>query len=336
LKSWRRSLPTIAASNREMQGGGAPRTAGMGYAAGPPFVLSGTPVKSGSGSVGQHMVEMLLEFGYTPEELELRADGAFGERTARTRADIMNQIDLKDKVAVITGGTGGIGLASADRMLRSGATVVLWDKHQAILEQAQKELSGATGFQMDVTDEAAVERATADAMSRFGRIDILVNAAGITAPKTYIVDYPADLWRRILDINLTGTFLCCKAVARHMQKANAGRIVNIASVAGKEGNPFSSAYSASKAGVISFTKSLAKELAATEIRVNCIAPAIIATKNLYHDMPEEMQRLWVSRVPMGRPGRPEEVAAMIAWLASDECSFTTGAAFDLSGGRATY
>ena len=172
--------------------------------------------------------------------------------------------------------------------------------------------------------------------SRHGRIDILVNGAGITAPKTLIVDYPLELWRRIIDINLTGTFLCCKAVVPHMQKANAGRIVNIASVAGKEGNPFSSAYSASKAGVISFTKSLAKELIATGIRVNCIAPAIIATKNLFHDMPEEMQRLWVSRVPMGRPGQPEEAAAMIAWLASDECSFSTGAAFDLSGGRATY
>jgi 3-oxoacyl-[acyl-carrier protein] reductase len=249
---------------------------------------------------------------------------------------VMNQIDLAGKVAIITGGTGGIGFATAQRMQRSGAKVVLWDLQQSALDDTTSRLSGSSGFALDITDEAAVGRAAADAIARHGRIDILVNGAGITAPKTLIVDYPLELWRRIIDINLTGTFLCCKAVVPHMQKANAGRIVNIASVAGKEGNPFSSAYSASKAGVISFTKSLAKELIATGIRVNCINPAIIATKNLFHDMPEEMQRLWVSRVPMGRPGQPEEAAAMIAWLASDECSFSTGAAFDLSGGRATY
>ncbi|MCL4760830.1 MAG: SDR family oxidoreductase, partial [Burkholderiales bacterium] len=139
-----------------------------------------------------------------------------------------------------------------------------------------------------------------------------------------------------VDINLTGTFLVSRAVARHMVAADYGRIVNLGSVAGKEGNPFSAAYSASKAAVHSFTKSLAKELARTGVRVNCVAPAIIATRNLYYEQPEEMRKLWVSRVPMGRPGTPEEVAAMIAWLASEECSFTTGAAFDLSGGRATY
>ena len=248
----------------------------------------------------------------------------------------MNQIDLVDKVAVITGGAGGIGFATADRMLRSGAKVVLWDLQQGPLDNATRALPGTSSQALDITDEAAVGRATADVVSTHGRIDILVNGAGITSPKTLIVDFPLELWRKIVEVNLTGTFLCCKAIVPHMQKANAGRIINIASVAGKEGNPFSSAYSASKAGVISFTKSLAKELAATGIRVNCIAPAIIATQNLFHDMPQEMQKLWVSRVPMGRAGQPEEAAAMIAWLASDECSFSTGAAFDLSGGRATY
>jgi NAD(P)-dependent dehydrogenase (short-subunit alcohol dehydrogenase family) len=235
----------------------------------------------------------------------------------------MNQIDLAHRVAVITGGLGGIGHVTAERMRRSGATVVLWD------------LDPVAG-QVDVTDEASVARATAEVVSKYGRIDILVNAAGVTSQRTAVVDFPLDLWRRIVDINLTGTFLCCRAVVPHMQKAGYGRIVNLASVAGKEGNPYSAAYSAAKAGVISLTKSLGKELAATEIRVNCIAPAIIATKNLFFDMPEEMRRTWVSRVPMGRPGLPEEAAAMIAWLASEECSFSTGAAFDLSGGRATY
>jgi len=235
----------------------------------------------------------------------------------------MNQIDLANRIAVITGGSGGIGVVTAERMRRSGATVVLWD------------LDPAAG-EVDVTDEASVARSTAEAISKHGRIDILVNAAGITSQRTAVVDFPLELWRRIVDINLTGTFLCCRAVVPHMQQAGYGRIVNLASVAGKEGNPYSAAYSAAKAGVISLTKSLGKELAATEIRVNCIAPAIIATKNLFYDMPEEMRRTWVSRVPMGRPGRPEEAAAMIAWLASEECSFSTGAAFDLSGGRATY
>jgi NAD(P)-dependent dehydrogenase (short-subunit alcohol dehydrogenase family) len=248
----------------------------------------------------------------------------------------MNRIDLEGRVAVITGGSGGIGLATAERMLASGAAVVLWDRDEAQLAAAREALGTVHTFVVDVTSEAIVEEATADAIARFGRIDILVNAAGITAPKVTIIDATLEEWRRIFDINMMGTFLCSRAVARHMVKADYGRIVNLGSVAGKEGNPFSAGYSASKAAVISFTKSLAKELAKTGVRVNCVAPAIIATKNLYHDMPEEMQKLWVSRVPMGRPGRPDEVAAMIAWLASEDCSFTTGAAFDLSGGRATY
>jgi 3-oxoacyl-[acyl-carrier protein] reductase len=248
----------------------------------------------------------------------------------------MNQIDLKDRVAVITGGSGGIGMATADRMMKSGASIVLWDRDRATLDMALKELPGAAAFEVDVTDEASVSRATAETMAKFSRIDILVNAAGITSKRTATVDFTADLWRKIVEVNLTGTFFCCKAVVPHMQKAKYGRIVNLGSVAGKEGNPYSAAYSAAKAGVHSLTKSLAKELATSGVIVNCVAPAIIATKNLFYDMPEEMRRTWVSRVPMGRPGNPEEVAAMIAWLASEDCSFTTGAAFDLSGGRATY
>ena len=248
----------------------------------------------------------------------------------------MNRIDLDGRVAVITGGSGGIGLATAKRMLASGARIVLWDRDEASLASARTEIGDAACHVVDVTDEASVERATQATMAAFGRIDILVNAAGVTAPKAVILETSVDSWRRIVDINLTGTFLACKAVGRHMAAADYGRIVNLGSVAGKEGNPFSAAYSASKAAVHSLTKSLAKELAKTGVRVNCVTPAIIATKNLYHDQPEEMRKLWVSRVPMGRPGLPEEVAAMITWLASEECSFSTGAAFDLSGGRSTY
>lgn len=248
----------------------------------------------------------------------------------------MNRIDLDGRVAVITGGSGGIGVASAKRMLASGATVVLWDLDREALDAAAAAEARFGLHIVDVTDEGSVEQATASTMSRHGRIDILVNAAGITAPKATILETKPGSWRRIVDINLTGTFLVCRAVARHMVAADYGRIVNLGSVAGKEGNPFSAAYSASKAGVHSLTKSLAKELAKTGVRVNCVTPAIIATQRLYHDQPEEMRKLWVSRVPMGRPGTPDEVAAMIAWLASEECSFTTGAAFDLSGGRATY
>jgi 2-dehydro-3-deoxy-L-rhamnonate dehydrogenase (NAD+) len=248
----------------------------------------------------------------------------------------MNQIDLQGRVAIITGGSGGIGLATAERMQRSGATLILWDRDTATLEAAQSKLGGVTIDTVDVTEEADVARATHSVRERFHRIDILINGAGITSQRTAVVDFSLELWRRIVEVNLTGTFLCSRAVVPHMQAANYGRIVNLGSVAGKEGNPYSAAYSAAKAGVMSFTKSLGKELASTEIRVNCVAPAIIATKNLFHDMPEEMRRLWVSRVPLGRPGLPEEVAAMITWLASEECSFSTGAAFDISGGRATY
>lgn len=248
----------------------------------------------------------------------------------------MNTIDLNGRVAIITGATGGIGMATARRFVASGATVILWDLDADAVAQAAAEFPGASGLVVDVTDEDSVKSATGRSHALHGRIDILVNAAGVTNPRTLVVDYPLALWRKMMDVNMTGTFLCCREVVPFMQQADYGRIVNLGSVSGKEGNPFSSGYSASKAAVHSFTKSLGKELSRTGIRVNAVAPAIIATQNLFHAMPEEMKSLWVSRVPMGRPGEPEEVAAMIAWLASADCSFSTGAIFDLSGGRATY
>lgn len=248
----------------------------------------------------------------------------------------MNQINLKDRVAIVTGGTGGIGFATADRLIKSGARVMIWDIDADQVAASAAKLDGADGRRVDVTSEDDVRLATAEAVEKYGRIDILVNAAGVTNPRTLVVDYSLELWRKMMDVNLTGTFLCCREVVPHMQEANYGRIVNLGSVSGKEGNPFSSGYSASKAAVHSLTKSLGKELAQTEIRVNAVAPAIIATENLFHNMPEEMRKLWVSRVPMGRPGQPDEVASMITWLASEECSFSTGAVFDISGGRATY
>jgi NAD(P)-dependent dehydrogenase (short-subunit alcohol dehydrogenase family) len=235
----------------------------------------------------------------------------------------MNRIDLEGRVALIGGGAGGIGLAVRERFIASGASVVTWD------------LSDKADDRVDVTDEAAVAAGMARIVAKFGRIDILVNAAGITGPTVPIEDYSLADWRRTLDINLTSTFLCCKAVVPLMRARNAGRIVNLASIAGKEGNADMTGYSAAKGAVIALTKALGKELANTGIRVNAIAPAVIAT-DLVKQMSEAALKAAVAKIPMGRTGRPEEVAAMVAWLASDECSFSTGATFDLSGGRATY
>jgi 2-dehydro-3-deoxy-L-rhamnonate dehydrogenase (NAD+) len=235
----------------------------------------------------------------------------------------MNRIDLDGRVALIGGGAGGIGVAVRDRFIASGASVVTWD------------LSGKADDQVDVTDESAIARGIERIVAKFGKIDILVNCAGVTGPTVPIEDYSLSDWRRTLDINLTSTFLCCKAVVPLMRARNAGRIVNLASIAGKEGNANMTAYSAAKGAVIALTKALGKELANTEIRVNAIAPAVIATE-LVKQMSEETFKAVVAKIPIGRTGRPEEVAALVAWLASDECSFSTGATFDLSGGRATY
>jgi NAD(P)-dependent dehydrogenase (short-subunit alcohol dehydrogenase family) len=245
----------------------------------------------------------------------------------------MNQIDLANRVAVVTGGARGIGFAAAERCARSGAKVALWDRDGA--EAAARRIAGAIGCAVDVTDEAAVAAALALTEKRLGPIDILVASAGITGPNASVAEYPAAAWRQVIEVDLTGVFLCCRAVVPGMTARNYGRIVTIASIAGKEGNPNAAAYSAAKAGVIALTKSLGKELAATGLRVNCVTPAAVKTE-LFAQMTESHIQYMLSKIPLGRFGTVEEIAAMIAWLASEECSFTTGGVFDLSGGRATY
>jgi len=245
----------------------------------------------------------------------------------------MNRIDLSGRVAAITGGARGIGYAVAERFVQSGAKVALWDMDGA--EAAAARLQGAIGLEVDVTDAAGVSSALAATERKLGPLDILVASAGITGPNATVADYPVDAWRKVIDVDLTGVFLCNRAVVPGMTKRNYGRIVNIASVAGKEGNPNASAYSAAKAAVMALTKSLGKELATTNVRVNCITPAAIKT-DIFAQMTEQHIQFMLSKIPMGRFGTVEEAAALAAWLASEECSFSTGAVFDLSGGRATY
>jgi 3-oxoacyl-[acyl-carrier protein] reductase len=247
----------------------------------------------------------------------------------------MNQIDLKGRVAVITGGARGIGLAIAERLTQSGAKVALWDRDGATAKSAAAGLAGASAHAVDVTDADAVAAVLAATERALGPVDILVTSAGITGPNATVAEYPVDAWRQVLEIDLTGPFLCCRAVVPGMQKRNYGRIVNIASIAGKEGNPNASAYSAAKAGVIGFTKSLGKELAATGVRVNCITPAAVKTE-MFAQMTEAHINYMLSKIPVARFGLVEEMAALVAWLVSEECSFSTGAVFDVSGGRATY
>ena len=245
----------------------------------------------------------------------------------------MNQIDVSNRVAVITGGARGIGYAAAERLIAGGAKAALWDIDGA--EAAASRLKGAIGCRVDVTDESSTAAALAETERRLGPVDILVASAGITGPNTTVAQYSAEAWRKVIEIDLTGVFLCCRAVVPGMQRRNYGRIVNIASIAGKEGNPNAAAYSAAKAGVIALTKSLGKELAASNVRVNCVTPAAVKTE-IFAQMTEQHIQYMLSKIPLGRFGTVEEVAAMIAWLASEECSFTTGSVFDLSGGRATY
>ena len=248
----------------------------------------------------------------------------------------MNQIDLKGRNAVITGGAAGIGFAVAQRLVASGARVSLWDRDSAALTTAAAALgSGTHVATLDVADEAQVNAARDSALAAFGAVDVLVCSAGITGPNVPVADYPLDAWKQVLDINLTGLFLCNKSLVPHMTARDYGRIVNIASIAGKEGNPNASAYSASKAGVISLTKSLGKELARSGIRVNCITPAAVKTAIFDQMTPQHIEYM-LSKIPMARFGGVDEIAALVAWLASEDCSFSTGAVFDLSGGRAVY
>jgi 2-dehydro-3-deoxy-L-rhamnonate dehydrogenase (NAD+) len=238
------------------------------------------------------------------------------------------------QVAVITGGARGIGRAVAERILSEGGSVALWDL-KGSAEAAQDLGERARGFSVDVSDEASVQAAFDATSAAFGRVDVLVTAAGITGPIQPVKGHPYVSWRHVIDVHLGGVFLCTRAVLDGMIARNYGRIVTIASVAGKEGNPNSSSYSAAKAGIIGFTKSLGKELAATEVRANCLAPGLINTP-LMEQLPPEQINFSLSRIPQGRFGTVEECAAMVAFMASGECSFNSGAVFDLSGGRATY
>jgi 2-dehydro-3-deoxy-L-rhamnonate dehydrogenase (NAD+) len=250
----------------------------------------------------------------------------------------MNRIDLQDRVAIVTGGAQGIGHAIARRFLASGARVVLWDRDAARLQAARDELApgGSVDAQeVELTDEAAVDRAATAAMKQHGRIDILVNNAGITGGNGTTWELSPAVWREVLEVNLVAPYLTCRAVVPHMLARRYGRIVNIASVAGKEGNPNASHYSASKAGLIALTKSLAKELATRGVLVNAVTPAAAKTA-IFDTMSQGHIDFMLSKIPMGRFLQVEEAAAMVAWLASEDCSFSTGAVFDLSGGRATY
>jgi 2-dehydro-3-deoxy-L-rhamnonate dehydrogenase (NAD+) len=247
----------------------------------------------------------------------------------------MNRIDLEGRVAIITGAARGIGRAIAERMSASGARVAIWDVDRAAAQDAAMSIVNAVDFVADVTRPESIAAALAATEAQLGAPDILVNNAGITGPNHPLDEYPVEEWRRVIEIDLMGVYYCCRAVVPRMRKRNSGRIVNIASIAGKEGNPNASAYSAAKAGVIGLTKSLGKELAETGIRVNAVAPAAAKT-DIFNQMTEAQIAYMLSKIPMGRFVQVEEIAALVAWLCSDECSFATGAVFDISGGRATY
>jgi 3-oxoacyl-[acyl-carrier protein] reductase len=249
-----------------------------------------------------------------------------------------NNIDLGGRIAVVTGGAQGIGRAIVERFVDSGAAVAIWDSDLALAKKTAAELGNRgkiSAVAADVTNYAEVERARDETLKALGRIDILVNNAGVAGLNTTTWEYPVEEWRRVMSINLDGQFHCCKAIVPAMIAQDYGRIVNIASIAGKEGNPNAPAYSASKAGVIALTKSLAKETAGKDISVNAITPAAAKTA-IFDQMTQSHIDFMLSKIPRGRFVRVEEIAALAAFCASAECSFTTGAVFDISGGRATY
>ena len=249
----------------------------------------------------------------------------------------MNNLDLKDRVAIITGGAQGFGLAISKRIIQSGGKVVIWDIDEVAVEAALKEInSNDLSFKkVDVTNFEEIEKALLETENELGKIDLFVNNAGITGMNAKVWDYPLEEWKKVIELDLNSTFYCCKAVVPHMIKNNYGRIVNIASIAGKEGNPNASAYSTAKAGVIGFTKSLGKELADKNIAVNCVTPAAAKTR-IFDQMTQEHIDYMLSKIPRNRFAKVNELASLVCWLLSEENSFTTAAVFDLSGGRATY
>ncbi|ETW94102.1 MAG: 3-oxoacyl-ACP reductase [Candidatus Entotheonella factor] len=250
----------------------------------------------------------------------------------------MNTIDLQGRKAVVTGGARGIGHGIAKRLLASGASVCLWDIDSDALSEAVQGLrphGKVVPVTANVADPASVDAAVQETVSNLGGIDIMINNAGISGPNHTVWEYPVEAWQQVVEINLLGVFYCCRAVVPVMLSQGYGRIVSMASIAGKEGNPNASAYSASKAGVIGLTKSLGKELAEQGILVNCVAPAAVET-DIFKQMTPEHVEYMRSKIPMGRFGKIEEVASLVTWLASEACTFSTGGVFDLSGGRATY
>jgi 3-oxoacyl-[acyl-carrier protein] reductase len=250
----------------------------------------------------------------------------------------MNQLDLAGRVCIVTGGVSGIGLAIAQRMAASGAKLSLWDRDAAALERTASEL-GAKGKVhtaiVDVSRYSEVQSAARDTASAMGKIDGLVNCAGVAGANAMLWEYPVEEWLRVHNVNLHGTFYACREVVPHLQRNGYGRIVNIASIAGKEGNPSASAYSSSKAAVIGLTKSLGKELAKQNITVNCVTPAAVKTP-IFDQVTQQHIDYMLQRIPIGRFGLVDEIASMVCWLCTEEASFTTGAVLDLSGGRATY
>ena len=249
----------------------------------------------------------------------------------------MIQFDLKNRVAVITGGAQGFGFSIAERFIQSGAIVIIWDLDEEAAKKAKEKLkSDNFSYQiLDVTNSDQIEQNLKQVETKFNKIDIFINNAGIAGLNTTVAKYPLDEWKKVINLNLNSVFYCCKAVVPIMEKNNYGRIVNISSIAGKEGNPNASAYSSSKAGVIALTKSLGKELAQKSISVNCVTPAAAKTR-IFDQMTKEHIDYMLSKIPRNKFAKVEELASLVAWLASEENSFSTGAVFDLSGGRATY